>query len=100
MDNTSAGNKTVGDFVRDIAAVYPHFAARPESAFLIFSENIYEFMVIFFTALLAKKKVCLLNTNKYAYIKELFNDDTFFVSGSPETPVSYTHLTLPTIYSV
>ena len=92
VDNTSAGNKTVGNFVRDIAAVYPHFAARPESAFLIFSENIYEFMVIFFTALLAKKKVCLLNTNKYAYIKELFNDDTFFVSGSPETQLNISQL--------
>lgn len=92
VDNTSAGNKTVGDFVRDIAAVYPHFAARPEFAFLIFSENIYEFMVIFFTALLAKKKVCLLNTNKYAYIKELFNDDTLFISDTSEMQLNISQL--------
>ena len=76
------GNKTIGDFVHAIAAVYPHFSARRESVFLIFSENIYAFMVVFFTALLAKKKVCLLNTGKYAYLKDLFTDDTVFVSDT------------------
>ena len=85
VDNSDTGNKTIGDFVHDIAAVYPHFSARRESVFLIFSENIYAFMVVFFTALLAKKKVCLLNTGKYAYLKDLFTDETFFVSDTAES---------------
>ena len=92
VDNVPEHNKTIGDFMHDIARVYPHFSAQREAAFLIFSENIYEFMVIFFTALLAKKKVCLLNTNKYAYIKDIFNDDTLFVSDSFETQLNVTQL--------
>lgn len=94
IDSSDTDNKTVGDFVHDIATVYPYFSARSESSFLIFSEKIYEFMVIFFTALLAKKKVCLLNTNKYAYIKDIFNDDAFFVSDSSETQLSVSQLLL------
>ncbi|QSH91727.1 long-chain fatty acid--CoA ligase [Treponema medium] len=92
VDSSSTDNKTIADFVHDIAIVYPHFSARRETVFLIFSENIYEFMVIFFTALLAKKKVCLLNTNKYAYIKDLFNDDTLFISDTSETQLSVSQL--------
>ena len=86
------GNKTIGDFVHAIAAVYPHFSARRESVFLIFSENIYAFMVVFFTALLAKKKVCLLNTGKYAYLKDLFTDDTVFVSDTAESQLNIVQL--------
>ena len=85
-------NKTIGDFVHAIAAVYPHFSARRESVFLIFSENIYAFMVVFFTALLAKKKVCLLNTGKYAYLKGLFTDDTVFVSDTAESQLNIVQL--------
>lgn len=92
VDSSSTDNKTIADFVHDIAIVYPHFSARRETVFLIFSENIYEFMVIFFTALLAKKKVCLLNTNKYAYIKDLFNDDTLFISDTSETQLNISQL--------
>ena len=92
VDSASTDNKTIADFVHDIAIVYPHFSARRETVFLIFSENIYEFMVIFFTALLAKKKVCLLNTNKYAYIKDLFNDDTLFISDTSETQLNISQL--------
>ena len=92
VDRSSTDNKTIADFVHDIAIVYPHFSARRETVFLIFSENIYEFMVIFFTALLAKKKVCLLNTNKYAYIKDLFNDDTLFISDTSETQLNISQL--------
>ena len=92
VDGSNTDNKTIADFVHDIAIVYPHFSARRETVFLIFSENIYEFMVIFFTALLAKKKVCLLNTNKYAYIKGLFNDDTLFISDTSETQLSVSQL--------
>ena len=92
VDSSSTDNKTIADFVHDIAIVYPHFSARQETVFLIFSENIYEFMVIFFTALLAKKKVCLLNTNKYAYIKDLFNDDTLFISDTSETQLNISQL--------
>ena len=86
------GNKTIGDFVHAIAAVYPHFSARRESVFLIFSENIYAFMVVFFTALLAKKKVCLLNTGKYAYLTDLFTDDTVFVSDTAESQLNIVQL--------
>ena len=86
------GNKTIGDFVYAIAAAYPHFSARRESVFLIFSENIYAFMVVFFTALLAKKKVCLLNTGKYAYLKDLFTDDTVFVSDTAESQLNIVQL--------
>ena len=92
VDSASTDNKTIADFVHDIAIVYPHFSARRETVFLIFSENIYEFMVIFFTALLAKKKICLLNTNKYAYIKDLFNDDTLFISDTSETQLNISQL--------
>ena len=92
VDSASTDNKAIADFVHDIAIVYPHFSARRETVFLIFSENIYEFMVIFFTALLAKKKVCLLNTNKYAYIKDLFNDDTLFISDTSETQLNISQL--------
>ena len=92
VDNSDTGNKTIGDFVHDIAAVYPHFSARKESIFLIFSENIYAFMVVFFTALLAKKKVCLLNTGKYAYLKDLFTDDTVFVSDTAESQLNIVQL--------
>jgi len=92
IDNSDINNKTVGDFVHDIAAVYPHFFARKESSFLVFSENIYEFMVIFFTALLAQKKVCLLNTGKYAYIKDIFTDDTLFVSDTAESQLNISQL--------
>ena len=92
VDSASTDNKTIADFVHDIAIVYPHFSARRETVFLIFSENIYEFMVIFFTALLAKKKVCLLNTNKYAYIKDLFNDDMLFISDTSETQLNISQL--------
>ena len=92
IDNSDINNKTVGDFVHDIAAVYPHFFARKESSFLVFSEDIYEFMVIFFTALLAQKKVCLLNTGKYAYIKDIFTDDTLFVSDTAESQLNISQL--------
>lgn len=85
-------NKTVGDFVHDVAAVYRYFSARRESVFLIFSDNVYVFMLIFVAALLAKKKVCLLNTNKYLYIKDLLNDEAFFVSDTAESQVNIAQL--------
>ena len=37
IDSSDTDNKTVGDFVHDIATVYPYFSARSESSFLIFS---------------------------------------------------------------
>ena len=92
VDQCAKNNKTVAGFVHDVAIVYPHFFVRKESSFLIFSEDIYEFMVIFFTALLAKKKVCLLNTGKYAYIKDIFNDDSLFVSGTAESQLNISQL--------
>lgn len=92
IDNTEKVNKTLADFVHDTARLYRHFAARRESVFLIFSDSVYEFMLILVAALLAKKKAALLNTNKYAYIKELVTEDTFFVSDTGESQCAVAQL--------